>query len=227
MKILWRRRCIFQHKSRRLTKASVFILLTLVVAESGISQSKDELALRRKSFASGRALLLEKGVPFNPDDLLYRDWPKRLKPVLDSMPEMKQVRRETGPLQGVYIANTLYLRESTSLAGNTVIIAKYLVYEGDNPGISGPHDLSLFVVEPKAVLGTSLAEVLQHNAVRPEIRQYADSLPPFDILKKFVNIQPHTIGVNVSGSKGEKGQKGAHGTDGANGKKGEDGNQSF
>src|SRR5947209_11294827 len=65
--------------------------------------------LRRKVFESGRKLLLDKDVPFNPDDLLKDDWHKNLKPTLDAMPEMQRARYEKTPLKGAYIADTLYL----------------------------------------------------------------------------------------------------------------------
>jgi hypothetical protein len=221
---------MYQHQSRRLIKASFFTLLTIVVlgvAESAISQTKDQVASKSQGFASCRSLLVQKGVPFNPDDLLYRDWPEKLTEELNSMPEMKQVRRVTGPMQGVYIADTLYLPEHTTLTGITVIIAKYLVYDGNNPEVIGPYDSATFTVKPRIVLGTTLAEVLQRNADQPEIQQYAGSLPPFESIKKFVKIEPHTIGANASGSPGEKGKKGTDGIKGVNGKKGADGNQLF
>lgn len=222
-----RTRPIHRYRPARLTKAHALILITMMasfLAQSSSSQDKDQLASRRQSFASCRTLLIQHGVPFDPDELLRDDWPKRLRSVLDSMPEMKQVRRVTGPMHGVYIADTLYLPEHTSLAGNTVIIARYLVYEGSHPDITGPYDSATFTLKPRAVLGTTLGEVLRQNANQPEIQESAGSLPSFEIAKKFVKIEPHTIGANVSGSQGKKGADGEKGT---NGSKGVDVTQSF
>jgi cytochrome c5 len=54
----------------------------------------EALQRRRENFESGRRMLKQKGVPFDPDELLKDDWPKRLKNSLDSLPEWHKVRRE-------------------------------------------------------------------------------------------------------------------------------------
>src|ERR1700694_457270 len=115
---------------------------------------------RHQHFSSGRRLLLEQNVPFEPEALLDAEWPKKLKGVLNGMPEMKQVRYERAPLQGAYIADTLYLPEKVQLTGHTVILVNNLVFEGRDIVIKGPYDVHIFPTQPVAALGTTLAQAL-------------------------------------------------------------------
>src|SRR5258708_33261575 len=126
-----------------------------VPASNQVSKSERREA-RRQHFAHARQLLLDKGVPFEPEELLNDQWPTKLKHVLDGMPEMQQVRRETAPLKGAYIADTLYLPENVQLVDHTVILVKNLVFEGRAPVIRGAFDLHFFPTQPTAVLGTTL-----------------------------------------------------------------------
>lgn len=61
---------------------------------------------RRAAFASGRELLLDVGLPFEPDEFLDLNWRQNLKRALDEMPEMKRVRYRSAPLAGVYLTDT-------------------------------------------------------------------------------------------------------------------------
>ncbi len=124
------------------------------------SAEEEQFQLRRQNFTSGRELLLDKGVPFDPDELLRHGWSRKLSNVLDGMPEMHQARHETAPLSGAYMADTIYLPEKVQLSGPTVILTKYLVFEGNNPVIKGPYDLHVFPAQPITALGTTLAQAL-------------------------------------------------------------------
>jgi hypothetical protein len=99
-------------------------------------QKAEELArqkaIRRANFERAATMLNEKGVPFDPYVLLEDNWPQRLKPAFDQMPEMKEVRYHTEPLHGVHLADTLYLPERVELSDDTVIVAKKVVFEGEN-----------------------------------------------------------------------------------------------
>jgi hypothetical protein len=143
---------------------------------------REQFEERRRHFTSGRQLLLDKGVPFEPDELLKDEWSTRLKSTLDSMPEMHQARRETA-LNGVVMAETLYLPETVQLSGDTVVVTKYLVFEGKNPVIRGAHNLYIFPSQPITVLGTSLAEVLRNQ---PRLNVKFSSLP---VLPSFALVQ--------------------------------------
>ena len=111
----------------------------------------------QKNFKKGRDLLLKKGVPFEPNDLLEQRWPKTLKEKLKQMPEMQETRViRQGKMRGVQMADTLYLPERVEITGDTVILAKQVIFEGRNPVIKGNHAVYVFPIEVDGVLGTSL-----------------------------------------------------------------------
>ncbi|HEY6352530.1 MAG TPA: hypothetical protein VI636_24290 [Candidatus Angelobacter sp.] len=161
---------------------------------------EQQLQLRRQNFDSGRQLLLNKGVPFDPDELLRDEWTPHLKATLDAMPEMHQTRYETAPLNGAYLADTVYLPEKVQISGHTLILANYIVFEGKNPVIKGNFDLHFFPRKPVVVLGTSLAEALHKKAAVLNVK-YAGkhALPPFALIRDLGQTGPHTITLDVSG----------------------------
>jgi hypothetical protein len=105
-------------------------------------------ANRARAFRSGRELLVKKGVPFEPNVLLAGDWPERLKDVLAQMPEMREVRRGGKKLKGAQLADTLFLPEKVEVTGDTVIVARRLIFEGRDVLIKGNHDVHIFTAEP-------------------------------------------------------------------------------
>jgi len=134
-----------------------------------------------------RRLLLEKGVPFEPFTLLRPGGLARLKPVLDQMPEMRQIRREASP-SGVIFADTLYLPEGASFGGPTVVIVNHIVYEGRCPiwirtpwgNIWETNGLYLFPRGESRALDMSLEAALQKGGVT----NYGErNPPPFSVIK--------------------------------------------
>jgi hypothetical protein len=165
------------------------------------------LERRRRAFTSGRQLLVEKAVPFEPEELLQKDWPQSLEHALKGMPEMAQTRYETAPLKGAYIADTLYLPEKVQLTGPTVILVRNLVFEGRNPVIRGPFDLHVFPASGVGVLGRSLSEVLYQrpgllnvsSASNPSMSGLP-TLPSFAMIRDMAE-PGHTVTFDVSGGK--------------------------
>jgi hypothetical protein len=110
-------------------------------------QQRDRKA-RRESFKSGRDLLRKHGVPFDPDLLLEPGFKRRLASTFDTMREFKESRLVGNQIEGVELADTLFLPERVELTGDTVIIANQLIFSGKNPVIKGPHDLHFFAMGP-------------------------------------------------------------------------------
>lgn len=163
---------------------------------------EERLQTRQKNFAKGRQLLLDAGVPFDPDELLRDGWSRRLRDVLGSMPQMKHGQAAGRQLKGVYIADTLYLGESTVLAGDTVILVNRIVFEGRNPVIRGEHGLYLFPTQPTVVLGTSLQAALAQRATKVAWR--AGRYPRYSVIQNsFSGLKPRPITLDVSGSLSE------------------------
>lgn len=103
---------------------------------------------KRESFKSGRDLLRKHGVPFDPDLLLEPGFKKRLAPTFAAMREFHESRLVGKQIEGVEIADTLFLPERVELTGDTVIIANQLIFSGKNVVIKGPHDLHFFAMGP-------------------------------------------------------------------------------
>src|SRR6266481_2668506 len=170
------------------------------------NQGKDQLAQerfeqRRQNFTTGRQLLLDKHVPFDPDEILREGWRENLKKALDSMPEMHDVRQETAPLNGAYMADTVYLPETVKLSGHTIIIANYVVFEGTNPVIRGNYDLHFFPAQPVAILGASLSELLHRKPGLLNVSLgHKPILPSFSLIRESVKIIPHVITFDTSGA---------------------------
>src|SRR5215831_8175405 len=75
-------------------------------------QRQEELQERRKrNFEVASNLLRRKGVSFEPEALLQDGWQETLAPAFAQMPEMREVRYLAKPLDGVELADTLYLPE--------------------------------------------------------------------------------------------------------------------
>src|SRR5438309_5461590 len=126
-------------------------LLKLEQAKSAqYLQRMQELRMQQKrDFARSRELLNQEGVPFDPDELLEANWPEKLAPKLAQMPAMQtdqEVRSDH--ISGVYIAHRLSLPEKMKADGDLVILARHLVYRGEDVEIIAPgHDVSVFIVE--------------------------------------------------------------------------------
>jgi len=154
---------------------------------------------RHQHFSSGRRLLLEQDVPFEPEALLDAEWPKKLKDVLSGMPAMKQVRYERAPLQGAYIADTLYLPEKVQLTGHTVILVNNLVFEGRDIVIKGPYDVHIFPTQPVAALGTTLVQALRKKAGIMNVSFGSrPALPSFSLIRDLDQREKH-VTIDTSG----------------------------
>jgi hypothetical protein len=154
----------------------------------------------KNNFDTGRQLLLKRGVPFDPDELLHEGWTSKLKATLDGIPEMHETRYETSPLHDVYMADTLYLPEKVQLSGHTLILANYVVFEGKNPVIRGNFDISFFPAKPVTVLDATLSEILRQRPTLLNVKYGGKpSLPPFLLVKDLVKVTPHVITLDTSG----------------------------
>jgi hypothetical protein len=114
--------------------------------DTQISQSPQAEILRqqestKRNFGAARQLLLEKRVPFDPDVLLQDRWQETLAPSFAQMPEMQEARYIAEPLGGVELADTLYLPEKVHVTDDLVIVARHLVFEGNDVLIKGNHNI--------------------------------------------------------------------------------------
>jgi len=102
-------------------------------------QESEKREKRRRAFARSANQLRQAGLPFDPYELTEPGWQERLGPRLLEMPEMKKTRTvDSDHLEGVYLADTLYLPEKMIGTGDVVILARRLVYQGQNVEIIAP-----------------------------------------------------------------------------------------
>jgi hypothetical protein len=120
----------------------------------------------RKTFKKGRELLLDYGLPFEPNELLEANNKDKVLHKLELLPEFKNSEQGGKRIKGVKIADTLYLPENVKLEGDTVIIVRFLIFEGKDVLIRGNYDLHVFPLETVGVLGTTLTEAITKQKPR-------------------------------------------------------------
>jgi hypothetical protein len=162
--------------------ASVFCLLTFQTLAfhtnhsrfgDPISPAQSEIQTTgdgKKNFENAKKLLVDKNVPFDPEILLTPDWRKTLKSTFDQMPELREVRRGTNRLKGVQMAHTLYLPEKVRLEGDTVILVRNLIFDGNDAVIRGPFNIYVYPVAESGLLGTSYQEALARARPKTGVR---------------------------------------------------------
>jgi hypothetical protein len=167
-----RRLCLFSIVSLLLWQANIPSAgINQATAQQQPVQSKtyeqvrqEREAQKREDYKVNHELLLNHGVPFDPDVLLDGEhWRERLEPILSAMPEMQNIRRGAAKLKGVQLAHTLYLPEKVELSGDTVLLVRNLIFEGRDVLIKGNYNLSIFSIETVGALGTTLQVALAHQ----------------------------------------------------------------
>lgn len=167
-------------KRLTLTLAIVFLLFLsshlptpitnpVPVAARGALSSHLALRIKQTRFESARNMLMNAAVPFEPAVLLLPDWRERISP----MPAMRGVIHITTALNGVYIADTLYLPKHVVVTGETVILVKHLIFVSENTEIVAPHGLHLFPVETLGVLDMSEYTARNSSSAQPRFLKAA------------------------------------------------------
>lgn len=128
---------------------------------------------REQVFSKTREILLRKKLPFHPDELLKSDFPKTLKKTFDAMPEFKRDWYAESEIEGVIIANNLYLPEKVKTTGDTIILVKNIVFEGSNPSVTGVGNLYVYPIERDDLrrirIGSNQAPQIKKSSFAPSI----------------------------------------------------------
>ena len=160
--------------------------------------TREQENAKRQNFEPMRQLLLNKGVPFDPDDLLDPNWQQKLASTFARVPEMQETRFEQKPLSGVELAATLYLPERVELEGDTIILAKKIVFEGKDVVIRGHYSLHILPIESLGVIGTTLKEYkakVNRQGINKWQQESADELPDDPpIISGHITIDLHGDG---------------------------------
>ena len=160
-------------------------LLDRKLAQDGRQAELDRV---HANFKKSKELLIKKGVPFDPDILLTANWRKTLATHFEQMPEMQEVRIGPRRLKGVQMAHTLYLPEKVELTGDTVILARNVIFEGRDAVLKGwSVSLALYPIDQTGLLGSTLEQALQRRPTRfinANFRSTARNIPnPLPVIK--------------------------------------------
>jgi hypothetical protein len=158
-----------------------------------------DLDRKRESFKAGRELLLKRGVPFDPDVLLEGDWQAKLAPAFAAMPEFQEVREGTERMEGVHFADTLILPEYVELTGDTVMIARELVFLGKKVTIKGPHSLTLFPKQPILGLDADLVRGARQGSTGFIKAGFSTPKLVATARSRGLLVQPEWITINLNG----------------------------
>ncbi|MDQ3800648.1 MAG: hypothetical protein M3384_14460, partial [Acidobacteriota bacterium] len=153
----------------------------------------------RKHFEPAKKLLLARGVPFDPEALLLPDWREKIAPSLAQMNEMQTTLRAGDSVKGVLIADTLILPEKVTLTGDTVILAKTLVFEGKSVEIKGiGKNVYVFPVEANRHLGTTFEQALKEQGLTAARIPAVNSRTAEKFNLKFVRREDYLQNVYIS-----------------------------
>jgi hypothetical protein len=130
------------------------------------NRRQQELDRRIANFKATKELLIKKGVPFDPNILMTLHWRKWLSPHFAQMPELQEVKIGPRRIKGVQLAHTLYLPEKVELVGDTVILARNLVFEGRDAVIRGNFSISVYPIDQMGLLGSTLDQALRSGGAR-------------------------------------------------------------
>lgn len=151
---------------------------------------------------------MQKGVPFEPEELLEPYFSRRRRRTLDAMLEMHQVLRVES-LRGAYLADTLYVREYAEVTGDTVVLVNHVVFEGRSPKLKGNYAIFFYPQSPVTCLPGTLERSLAKGGFGKEI---PDRLPPYSVIHDLdLNVACRKIEMNTSGSDGKSGRPGLPG----------------
>lgn len=176
-----------------------------------LSQSEQEAQQRgpkyRAIFDKGKKMLLDHGVPFDPEILNFPGWRKALKPHFETMKEMQQEKRLGRFVSGVHMADTLVLPGEVNLHGDVFIIARNLVFESTLcPYINsdGTGDLYLYLLEP-IYSRVKTSQVNRKQFVNEKISYSFDSIDQMPTLQHAsMKTKPARLPLTVAGYPTEK-----------------------
>jgi hypothetical protein len=184
------------------TSLSSFKPLGTSIGSGGQEATRTEEIKRRQNFEKAKSLLVARSVPFDPEILLTPHWRKTLKATFDQMPELQEVRRGAGRLKGVEMAHTLYLPERVRLEGDTVILVRNLIFEGNDAVIRGPFNIYVYPIDASGVLGTSFDAALARARKEPGLRFVKASWTSNRTVPVMSVVRGGTITIDTSGLRG-------------------------
>lgn len=123
---------------------------------------------QRVAFEPARRILTAARVPFEPTDLLSPKWREKIKPALAQMPEMDTSLRVADQSEGLIAADTVVLPPTLSFSGDTVILARTIIFEGhENKIIGRGKNIYVFNIDTDYHIVKSFDETMRLRGVDP------------------------------------------------------------
>jgi len=162
-------------------------------------EPEQELTAAQRSFAPAKKLLMEKGVPFDPEILMSADWKSKIEPVLPGIVELNTTLRTSDKIKGVQIADTLIIPSDVELTGDTVLLANRIIYEGGRIRIHGlGTNVYIYPIVSTGHIAGNFESAMQRQGITkeylPAINERTEQRYEFDLLKKRTVVE-----IDVSG----------------------------
>jgi hypothetical protein len=143
-------------------------------------------------------LLTKERVPFEPTILFARNWKSRVRPYLESMPQMWKTQTLPQRFGGAKIANIVYLPDKIELTGDTVILANYVVFASKQVEIVGYNDLLVFPME--SVLSENKEELARNgSSVRLIKARYGSEKELLKAKNEGELVAPKSVKITLDG----------------------------
>jgi hypothetical protein len=136
--------------------ASIVLLNTMSPMVSGDVPLRSELEPARPmnifemmsvNIRAVAQLLRSENIPIDAGLLFTPSGRQKLRAQLTLYPDMQITKTLSGPLRGVVMADTLTFPGTSLVDGDTLIIARQVIFTGRAPTIKGAHDFHLFVLD--------------------------------------------------------------------------------
>lgn len=145
-----------------------------------------------------RKLLHEANVPLQAGDVLSYDWYKRVSLYTGIVPDLRKTKTGNDKMKGVHVADTLVLPEKVEITGDTLIIARQVVFSGKNIVIKGNYDLHFFQDAPAWSANDGVQARNASSGMRFEKAGYsARSIE--SAIRRGLLVKPQSITLSVDG----------------------------
>lgn len=172
--------------------ANYFVLppVQKVLAQKQPFQMPDK-AQQIENFRPLKELLVQKELPFEPELLLNPQSKSLVASKLAQVPEMYETQQLSDKIEGVQLADVLYLPEKVQLTGDTIILANKVIFEGSNPVIKGNYKILYSPLVIDGAMGTTLeTEMKEQETIFSKIS--------FSNSSRLKNFTPHLLQGNWS-----------------------------
>jgi hypothetical protein len=161
-------------------------------------------------------LLRSENIPIDAGLLFTPNGRQKLGSQLTLYPDMQIAKTLSAPLHGIVMADTLTFPETSLIDGDTLIIARQVIFTGRAPTIKGGHDFHFFVLDSITVEdGAQTVITIDTSGSHGGTGTNGKNAGHQTIM--FSNINAGSFNIVANGGDGGAGDKGGPGQTGGNG----------